>query len=198
MLVLFILLKGKCLNLKNYQENFYLFCKFVETVGVCKPEQLEAYLTNIDIPSNIQNSLIRTGLKNKNVAFDGTYYYSNSYVSYNQFSNALEKAIWYFVHKCSHYNFFNFSPKLPASAYFLDNSNNKTQDLTVFYIPKGTEGITTRIIETNYGGLQSLINTVIIVDDFEQVNNIILSEIFNIVDIVTVSQEGEILSYKTK
>lgn len=184
--------------MRNYQENFYLYCKFIETVGLCKPEQLEAYLTNIGIPSNIQNSLIKTSLKNKNVTFDGRYYYSNNYVSYNKFSNALEKTIWYFVNKCSHYKFFNFNPKLPASAYFLDNSNNKTQDLTVFYIPVGTEGITTRIIETNYGGLQSLINTVLIVDNFEQINNIVLSEIFNVVDIVTVSQEGEVISYQHK
>ena len=180
--------------MKRYQQNYYLYNRFLESVGICKPEQLKAYLTNIGIPENVQHSLIKTSLVQRNASFDGQYFYSNQSVSYTQFSTSLEKSIWYFVNKCTQFDFFNFHPKLPASAYFLDNNANKKDDLTVFYIPKGTEGITTRIIETNYGGLQSIINTALIVDDLQQREHIVLTEIFNVKDIVTVSQDGKIVS----
>ncbi len=70
-------------------------------------------------------------------------------------------------------------------------------DRTVFYISSGNVKLTERIIETNYGGLRDKIPTTIIVDNFDYIEDIALSDKFDVKEIYSVSEGGEVIKFET-
>lgn len=178
----------------NFNEGYFKALNFVRSVDLMYTKQLEKFCSNIGMSGLQKDNVIKMLYKNKELFSDekGIFCSSNPDFKVSNFTAKLEKIVWFYVHNSNNFNFVNFSPKPPAGAYMGGSKDGEYQELTVFYIPAGHEKLESRIIETNYGGMPSQIPTALICSENCNIDDIILSDIFEIKTIVVVNSEGNI------
>lgn len=178
----------------TFNDNYFRLLNFIKSTNIVLTEQFNKYCENIGITDAQRGNFVKI-LVNKREMFigaGGAFYTSSPDIPISKLTPALEKAIWFFVHNCDKYSYCNFAPKPPANAYICGESEDGLEELTVFYIPEGTEKIQSRIIETNYGIMPSSVPTLLIVSSINSLENVILSDAFVIKNIVLIDNKGEI------
>lgn len=185
--------------MKDYKEQLNDFCNLIMSAQIISKEQADKYFSIYKIPEKVQKNLIRDITRKQICFYDESknYFVAARNITYTVFTPDLEKAIWTYLFYLEKkpMSFVNFYPKVPACAFFMSNSTiDNIFERTVFYIPKGNVDLTLRIIETNYGGFKSPVNTILILDDFSYVNQLKFSEGFVIQDVIYIDENKKVYS----
>ncbi len=176
----------------TFNENYFKLLNFVKATEIVLSEQLDKFCEVNEITEQQKTNLIRT-LKSKREIFQdksNRFYSASDVVNYQKLTTPLEKTIWFYISKCKEYPYCNFNPKMPANAYMCSTDNNEFKELTVFYIPEGTEKVQSRIIETVYGGMPSKVPTALIFPNQNGLEDVSLSDNFELKSIATVDSKG--------
>lgn len=178
----------------NFNKGYFQALNFIRSVDLMYTKQLEMFFTNSGYTKLQKDNIMKMLIKNKELFTDekGLFCSAKSDFKISDFSTKLEKTIWFYVHNLDTFSFANFNPKLPAGAYMCGSVDDNYQELTVFYIPTGQEKMESRIIETNYGGMPSRIPTAIICSENCAIEDITLSDIFDIKMFAMIDSEGNI------
>lgn len=178
----------------NFNDNYFKTLNFIKTANIMLATQFDLFCEKNKITDSQKGNIIKT-LTNKRELFideSKTFYMSSPNMNYSNFTTALEKTIWFYVSNCDKYTYCNFSPKPPASAYMCGNTDEEFSELTVFYIPEGTEKIQSRIIETNYGSMPSKVPTALIFPNENGLNDMYLSDVFDLKKVAIIDAKGNI------
>lgn len=175
--------------MNNYNQELNKYYCFLKEAKIISKAQSDMYFKQKNITDTLKDSILTKLCRQKMCYVDATqtYYSASPNINYTQYSTQLEKSIWTYLFflKKKDINFINFSPKVPACAYFISALDiNDFWDRTVFYIPDNLINLSLKLIETNYGGLKDKINTTIIVDNDSYLDEIQLSETFKICEII--------------
>lgn len=178
----------------NFNEGYFKTLNFVRSVELMYMKQLEMFCTKSGFNELQKENIIKALMKNKEIFTDEKKIFCASKADFkiSNFTAKLEKTIWFYIHNLDKYDFANFNPKLPASGYFCGNKDGEYQELTVFYIPQGTEKTESRIIETNYGRMPTKVPTGIICSEISSLESVYLSENFDIKSIAVIDDKGDI------
>ena len=172
----------------------------INSSGIISASQLNFFLRKRGLNDTRIDS-VKKILKRERYAYvdsSGEYYSSSPLVDYRKFTDEINKAVWLFIDSLPEMNYVNFKCKIPCIAYICNDENmgsNSVEDYTIFYIRRGTESISNRIINTNFGVEQSKIRTIIIIDDVDQIPLIKLDKPLEIISFATVSNNGKIDYY---
>ncbi len=184
------------------QIDVYNGVNFINEVEILRRPQLERFYENQGIKQKRMDSIINIILGN-HLAYEieGTdYIVANRMVSYTKYSKELEKAIWFYVDGVNpnvESDIYNFHCKYPAVLY-LASKDKMLDDITCFYIKEGNEAEMCRLIDTNFGLYNTTVNTVILIDNPEQIDRIQLpKEHFNLKYFASVDASGEVVYYQT-
>lgn len=178
----------------TFNEGYFKVLNFIHSANIMLAKQFDLFCQNIDLTELQKENIIKTLMRNKELFTDEkNYFYSSSPdIPYNKFSQANEKAVWFVSHFCKEFEYFNFNPKPPANAFICTSDTDVFNELTIFYIPCGNEATQSRLIETVYGGMPSVVPTALILSDESSLENITLSDNFDIKIIVVIDAEGNV------
>lgn len=188
------------MSYKNDVENYI---SFINDVKIINMAQSDLYFQIHEITDEKKENILKTALRIGEIYLDEQrkYICSSRALTYKDFTTQHCKTIWLLLNlmQNEHFDFVNLEPKLPAVLYTVSiNEEVGYYDRTVFYISSGNVKLTERIIETNYGGLRDKIPTTIIVDNLDYVQDITLSDSFDIQEIYSVSEDGKVVKYKNQ
>lgn len=178
----------------NFNDAYFKTLNFVRSVDVLYTKQLETFCYKCGMTKLQKENTIKTLYKNKEIFMDekGVFCSCKSDFKVSDFTIKLEKTLWFYVNNADVYSFVNFNPKPPATAYMCGVEDGEYKELTIFYIPTAQEKMESRIIETNYGGMPSPIPTALIFSDRCAIENVTLSNIFDIKTLAMIDGNGDI------
>lgn len=179
----------------TFNENYFKVLNLIKSANIVSLKQMDEYCLALGMNTTQKETLIKFLISKRELFIDasGSYYTSTDSISYQKFTPALEKTLWFYIKNCKQFEYCNFTPKIPASAYMCStNPDEEFNDLTVFYIPEGTEKVQSRVIETVYGGMPSKVPTALIASNPESFKEVILSENFDIKKLIVIDNEGNI------
>ena len=173
----------------------------ISAAGIVSTEQLNAFLRKRGLNEKRMESVKKILLSERFAFADPAkmYFSSSKMTDYRKFTDEINKCVWLFIDSLPTMNYINFKGLKPPCIGYIDNSkelySDEFKDFTVFYISKGSEAISSRIINTNYGGETSTVPAIIIIDDPEQIQDIVLDEIINVVSYAVITNNGRITYY---
>ncbi len=187
------------MSYKNDVENYI---KFINDAKIVNTMQSDLYFKINEIDETKKENILKTAARIGGIYLDeqSKCICSSRALTYKNFTTQHCKTIWLLLYlmQNEHFDFVNLEPKLPAVLYTVSiNEEVGYYDRTVFYISSGNVKLTERIIETNYGGLRDKIPTTIIVDNFDYIEDIALSDKFDVKEIYSVSEGGEVIKFET-
>lgn len=178
----------------KFNEIYQRAASLVDAASIVRTEQLERMFDVNHVDAQTAQNVLRTLSIRRDAYFDSTkkYLTSTKGYSYSHLTPTLDKAIWLFVNLSDRFNWCNFQPKYPSIAYFYGVKNDHAEDLSVFYIPENDEHIQSRMIETNYGGMQSKIPTALVFPSQNGLDKFQLSDDFDIKTVAIIDGLGNV------
>ena len=178
----------------KFNEIYQRVASLIDAAAIVRTEQIERLFEVNQINTQTAQNVLRTLSIRRDAYFDSTkkYLASTKGYSYSHLTPTLDKAIWLFVNMSDRFEWCNFQPKYPSVAYFYGVKNDQPDDLSVFYIPEDVEHIQSRMIETNYGGMQSKIPTALIFPSEIGIEKFKLSDDFDIKTVAIIDGLGNV------
>ena len=172
----------------------------IGNAGIITTEQLNAFLKKRGLNNKRIESVKKILVKEKYAYVDdsNTYYSASPMITYSKYTDELKKAIWLFIDSVPDMNYINFKCKIPCIAYICNDKTireNNVNDFTIFCIRRGTESISSRIINTNFGDESCDINSIIIIDEPSQIEEIKLEKPIKIIAFAIISNDGKVQYY---
>lgn len=185
----------------TYNEGLSVLSSFVNSANIVSQTQLEMFLKTLNVDEKYKENILKTALKRRMIYTNesNSFYTAIPDLKHKDFTPSVEKSVWCYLKYIKNYgfNYSNFKIKLPGILYLSKypfTKDDMIQDLTFFYLPKGLEDMYSNMIEINYGVCKKPLNIIIILDDEDQIDAIELSDIFNIIDVISVDKDGNIKS----